>query len=359
MWDEKRIGGFRKKLLHWYRSHRRSLPWRNNTTPYRIWISEIMLQQTQTATVLSYYERFLQRFPDVQSLAQASESEVLNAWSGLGYYSRARNLRRAAKQIVSVDGSFPRDFIDVLHLPGIGRYTAGAICSIAFNQPYPVVDGNVRRVLTRLMGIQQHVPERYFWDLMSTWISRRAPSSFNQAMMELGALICMPLQPKCPQCPVRAFCHAQRLGIEERIPKARKKQACRRLGIVLLVLERNRRILLTTSGKNSFIPGAWGLPWRIMPDHLSKEECAAVLCQEVLGKEIRLEFCGSVRHSISNRRITGFGFHGKAGQISGIPAVGKLRWANPALLGRFLTSSFFQKVLRKIEERPSGLRNAI
>jgi A/G-specific adenine glycosylase len=352
MWTEKRIGSFRKKLLHWYRLHRRSLPWRNNITPYRIWISEIMLQQTQTATVLPHYERFLERFPDIRSLAQAPESEVLSAWSGLGYYSRARNLHRAAREIVSMHRSFPRDFSEVLRLPGIGRYTAGAICSIAFNQPYPVVDGNVRRVLTRLMGIQQHIPERYFWDLMSTWISRRAPSSFNQAMMELGALVCMPLQPKCPQCPVRTFCRAQSLGIEERIPKARNKQACRSIGIVLLVLARNRRILLAASGKNSFIPGTWELPWRVIPDHVSSEECAAVLCKEVLGKEIRLEFCGSVRHSISNRRINGFSFYGEAGQMSGIPSRNKLCWASPSSLSRLLTSSIFHKVLRNIVDRP-------
>jgi A/G-specific adenine glycosylase len=359
MWDKKRISGFRRKLLGWYRLHRRSLPWRSNITPYRIWISEIMLQQTQTSTVLPYYECFLQRFPDIQSLAQASESEVLNLWSGLGYYGRARRLHRAARQIVRVFGSFPRDFSEVLRLPGIGRYTAGAICSIAFNQPYPVVDGNVRRVLTRLIGIQRRVPESYFWELMTDWISRRAPSSFNQAMMELGALVCTPSQPRCLQCPVRAFCHAQKLGIEESIPKPRKRQIGRRVGIVLLVLERHRRILLTASGKSSFIPGAWGLPWRIIPDHVSKEECAASFCKEILGKEIQLEFCGSVQHSISNRRINGFGFYGEAGQISEIPARGKRRWARPSSLGRLLTSSIFIKVLRTAGERPPSSRQAI
>jgi A/G-specific adenine glycosylase len=350
MWDERKTGIFRKKLLAWYRLHRRRLPWRENITPYRIWVSEIMLQQTQTVTVLPYYQRFLERFPGIQSLAQASEPEVMDAWSGLGYYSRARNMLRAARQIVEAHRSFPQDFDTILKLPGIGRYTAGAICSIAFNQPYPVVDGNVRRVLTRLMGIRTPVCESYYWEVMSAWLSRRAPSSFNQAMMELGAMICTPVQPQCPQCPVHEFCRAQKLGIRTSVPSARKKPINRQIGIVILVLERKGGILLSTLDKGSFIPGAWGLPWRLIPDRVSQEESASDLCQGILGKEIRLEFCGNVRHSISNRQITGVIFYGKVERIPGMKARGDLRVIEPSSLHKYLTSSIFHKVLQKVRE---------
>lgn len=305
-----------------------------------------MLQQTQTSTVLPYYRRFLRRFPDIQSLAEASEPEVMDAWSGLGYYSRARNLHQTARQIVKLHGSFPRNFSTVLGLPGIGRYTAGAICSIAFNQPYPVVDGNVRRVLARLTGIRKRIPENYFWDVMSILISRRAPSGFNQGMMELGALVCTPSQPRCPECPVRAFCRAHELGIETDIPTARRRRVFRRVGIAVLVLAQNRRILVTSSEEGSFIPGAWALPWRQIPDQISKEEIAANLCREIVQKDIGLEFRGNIRHSISDRQISGFCFYGNVSRISGVNASNEIRWEDPASITKLLTSSIFRKVLR-------------
>jgi A/G-specific adenine glycosylase len=347
MWSEHRIRSFRARLLRWYRRHRRDLPWRSSTDPYRIWISEIMLQQTQTRAVLPFYARFLERFPDIRSLAQAAESEVVNAWAGLGYYSRARNLQKAARRIIKIHGAFPRDFNEVLCLPGVGKYTAGAICSIAFNQPTPVVDGNVRRVLTRLMGIKNYIPEKYFWTWMSAWISRRAPSSFNQAMMELGALVCTPGPPRCHQCPVREFCTANKLGIEAKIPKARKKQACRRIRMIILVIERKGRILLVPAGKNSFIPGLWELPWQQIPDHVSKEESAAALGKEILKRDLPLAFCAEVRHSISARQITGFAFCARMAQKSGFRARRGWRWVKPSSLGELLTSSLFHKVLRQ------------
>jgi A/G-specific adenine glycosylase len=350
MWNEHRIRSFRMTLLRWYRRHKRDLPWRRNINPYRTWVSEIMLQQTQTSAVVPFYERFLEQFPDIRSLAQATEPEVVNAWAGLGYYSRARNLLRAAKQIVKFHGAFPRDFNALLRLPGVGRYTAGAICSIAFNQPTPVVDGNVRRVLARLTGIKNRIPEKVYWELMSTWISRKAPSSFNQAMMELGALVCIPVQPRCPQCPVREFCTANRLGIEASIPKVRKKQARHRIKIVVLVIQRNNGILLVPAGKNSFIPGSWELPWQLIPDHASKEKIAAALCRNILGQDFPLEYCGDIRHCISIHQITGFTYHARTVSKPGPLARNSLRWANPSSLGKLLTSSLFHKVLRQARD---------
>jgi len=250
----------RQNLLRWYRRYRRPLPWRDTPTPYRVWISEIMLQQTQAKTAIPYYSRFLERFPDVESLAGALEHDVMELWSGLGYYSRARNLHRAAKLIIEKYGEFPRDFPEILALPGIGRYTAGAICSLAFNQAQPVVDGNVRRVITRLEGIRSGAREAFFWDRMSAWIPEKQPSDFNQAVMELGAMVCVPSHPLCSRCPVEGLCEARRLGIQEAIPAVRTRRAAQQTPVVLLILEAKNRILLTSLQKLAIVPGQWGLP---------------------------------------------------------------------------------------------------
>jgi A/G-specific adenine glycosylase len=346
MWDEKKTTRFRKRLLAWYGRHCRALPWRDNPNPYRVWVSEIMLQQTQTRTVLKYYERFLRRFPDVESLAQASESEILQLWAGLGYYIRARNLQRAANRIVEVHRSFPQDFSDVLALPGIGRYTAGAICSIAFNQPYPIVDGNIRRVLTRLGGIRERISERFFWNIMSAWIPAEDPSSFNQAMMELGALICVPSRPKCPECPVRTLCEARRSGIEMAVPTVRARRACSRIRIAILVVEQKRRILVSPMRPGDIIPGDWGFPWRVVPDKESEETIALNLCKTIFGRKVPLEFHARIRHGISNHQITGLVFGGKTElQISKGRGGGGLHWADRSSVRSLLTSSLFRKAL--------------
>lgn len=196
---------FRRALLRWYDAHRRDLPWRKTRDPYRIWLSEIMLQQTRVAAVLEHYRIFLERFPSVEVLASASESDVLAAWSGLGYYRRARMLRQCAQQIVEQHGGlFPRNSADLLALPGIGRYTAAAIASIAFNEPVAVVDGNVERVVQRLIG--HTLAARQIWEYAQEFLARSRPGDFNQAMMELGATVCVPREPRCLACPVRRWC---------------------------------------------------------------------------------------------------------------------------------------------------------
>jgi A/G-specific adenine glycosylase len=199
-------------LLHWFRDNARNLPWRRTLDPYAIWVSEIMLQQTQVSTVIPYWERWMRELPDIQSLARSSEQKVLKLWEGLGYYTRARNLHRAAK---SLNGRpFPREYDEVLNLPGIGRYTAGAICSIAFNQSTPVLDGNVRRVLSRLF-----VTHEDLWDVAQRLVSMAARSrlpwscsALNQALMELGAVVCTARNPRCDECPVATMCRARKLG---------------------------------------------------------------------------------------------------------------------------------------------------
>jgi A/G-specific adenine glycosylase len=241
----------RKRLLSWFRKYRRALPWRLNKDPYRIWVSEIMLQQTRVAAVIPYYERFLERFPNIRALAEAPEEEVLRLWAGLGYYSRARNLQSAAKQIVTTHGGeFPRTAVEALALPGIGSYTAAAILSIAFGAKHAVLDGNVARVLARLDAIQGDLRENGRWQSLQqsadALLDPQSPSDWNEAMMELGAMICTPRAPQCLLCPVAEFCGARRLGLTEVIPEKRKKRATVEITLAAAVFldPRGRTLLL-------------------------------------------------------------------------------------------------------------------
>ena len=346
MWEKRKIRRFSGTLLDWYRRSGRKLPWRDNPTPYRVWISEIMLQQTQISTVLPYYDRFLKRFPDLESLARAKEHDLLESWAGLGYYRRARNLHRAARSIIEKHQTFPEEFSAVLALPGIGRYTAGAICSIAFNQPYPAVDGNVRRVVTRLTGLKQRVSDVYFWNLASAWIPQIEPSSFNQAMMDLGAMICVPGQPRCTDCPVSRFCEAKKLGIQTSIPAARRKLAVKQLRIVVLKLQCDGKLLLREMETPGLIPGTWGLPWRAIPEGVPALDAAAKLCRAALGRRVRLQACGRVRHTITGNQISATAFCGKV--ESAVCETGaNSRWVRRSSAWKLLTSSIFHKVLRQ------------
>jgi A/G-specific adenine glycosylase len=332
------VATFRRNLLGWYRRHRRPLPWREDPTPYRIWISEIMLQQTQAKTVIPYYNRFLERFPDLESLATASEQEVLELWAGLGYYTRARNLQR---------GDFPSNLSEILALPGIGRYTAGAICSFAFNQVQPVVDGNIRRVVARLDGIRHSVPDSYFWSRMLSWISKRHPSDFNQAIMELGALVCVPVNPLCCQCPAEKLCKARILGVQAEIPVVRAKKPAHGSQIVILIMIKNSRILLTSVHKPTIIPGRWGFPSSNVLPRESAIEAAASLCRRIFGRAIPMLPCAKIRHSITNHRITAHGFYWSR-SIRPPKLIGAkgFRWVTFPECSRLLTSSLFHKILK-------------
>lgn len=229
MLNNRELVTFRKQLLGWFRQFKRDLPWRRTQKPYRIWLSEIMLQQTRVAAVIPYYKRFVNRFPDVHALAEAPEEEVLRLWSGLGYYSRARNLQKAAKQIAAKHGGqFPSKVDDVLALPGIGNYTASAMLSIAFGEKLAVLDGNVARVLARLGAIRGDLRESRRWQTLQKiadeYLNLRSPGDWNQAMMELGATVCTPKSPQCLICPVAQFCEGRKLGIAGDLPEKRKKR---------------------------------------------------------------------------------------------------------------------------------------
>ena len=254
---------FRRKLLRWYDAHRRDLPWRKTKDAYRIWVSEIMLQQTRVGAVLEHYRRFLGRFPTVEVLARARTQSVLAAWSGLGYYRRARNLHAAAKKVAfERDGAFPDTAEELRELPGIGPYTAAAIASIAFGDRAAVVDGNVERVLQRITG-NDELTDREGWSLAQALLSPKRPGDFNQAMMELGAMVCLPREPKCLVCPVQEFCAAR--GSQRRSkPKVRSSVSvcyglARRNGTVWLVQRPNDASLMASM---------WELPEMIVKSGL-------------------------------------------------------------------------------------------
>ena len=260
---------FTRSVLSWYDAGHRDLPWRHTKDAYRIWISEIMLQQTRAETVVSYYERFLARYPDVYALADAPEEELLKAWEGLGYYSRARNLQKAARILMERGGALPASYEELLALPGIGEYTAGAVASIAFGLPVPAVDGNVMRVLARLLAIDTDVlrpaAKKAFTAIAREMIPRDQPGTFNQAVMELGETLCLPnTQPKCGECPLRNVCKAHSLGRERdypvRSPKKARTVEERTVLVLLAMLGGERRVLLHKRSGSGLLAGLWELP---------------------------------------------------------------------------------------------------
>jgi A/G-specific adenine glycosylase len=221
---------FRRRMRSWFAKRKRDLPWRRTKDSYRIWLSEIMLQQTRVAAVIPYYERFVEKFPDVRALACAPTDHVLKNWAGLGYYSRAKNLQSAAKEIVvRHSGEFPREYEAALALPGIGRYTAAAVLSIAYDAPHAVLDGNVARVLARIFALRGELRVPAAWRKLEAaaqeLLAQEFSGDWNQAMMELGATVCTPKSPRCEECPVEKWCRAHKLGIAEKLPSARKKRA--------------------------------------------------------------------------------------------------------------------------------------
>ena len=254
----------RRRLLAWYQANRRDLPWRASRDPYRVWLSEIMLQQTRVAAAIPYYERFLNRFPGVEELASASEQDLLAAWAGLGYYARARNLQRAAKKIVACR-EFPRDYDSIRALDGVGDYTAAAIASIAFNLPHAALDGNAIRVLSRLSAERGNVVtlavRKRLRDVADRLIDPQRPGEFNQAWMELGAMICLPREPQCSRCPLQRQCAARQAGCERELPFKTARAVSQEEEKQLLVIERKTCILAwQRTAESRRMPGFWELP---------------------------------------------------------------------------------------------------
>jgi len=295
----------RRRLLAWFDRHGRTdLPWQRSRDPYRIWVSEIMLQQTQVSTVIPYYERFLKRFPDAQTLARARLDSVLHRWTGLGYYARARNLKKAAERIVREHGGrFPRDIESVSALPGIGRSTAGAILAFAFDQRHPILDGNVKRVLTRLHAIQLPVTyrttEQQLWELAEQYTPRTRIANYTQAIMDLGATLCRPRNPDCATCPLAKDCRARALGKPENYPMriARPVLPVKQT-VMLMIRDARGRVLLTRRPPAGLWGGLWGF-----------SECAPDVsptthCRDALGLTVKIaEPWPVLRHSFSHYRL--------------------------------------------------------
>jgi A/G-specific adenine glycosylase len=306
---KKQIATFRKRLIEWYAANKRELPWRSTTDPYRIWVSEVMLQQTQVNTVLPFYHNFLRRFPGIQDLAGADLQEVLKSWEGMGYYGRARNLFKSAGQVIQqYKGMIPEGWEDFRSLPGVGDYIAAAVLSIAFGKSYPVVDGNVKRVLSRLLLLEDPVNQsafgKGFRQAAAQFLDRQEPGTFNQAMMELGAMVCRPQQPLCSACPVHSLCLAHQAGRVTEFPKRVKKDPTPQYPIAVGVVFKNGQVLITRRRPEGLLGGLWEFPGGKIRDG----ERAETACMRELKEEVNLtirvdsHLC-SVRHAYTHFRI--------------------------------------------------------
>jgi len=295
-----------ERLLAWYGRCGRDLPWRNTRDPYRIWLSEVMLQQTGVDTVIPYYHRFLERYPDVASLAGAPLEEVIELWAGLGYYRRARNLHAAAERVVALhDGRFPGDVERLQSLPGVGRSTAGAIAALAFNRPAPILDGNVRRVLCRLFALggdpRCAAAEKRLWAWAEALTSRERPHDYTQAIMDLGAVVCTPRRPRCSECPLRQLCQGYQRGLAEQLPEARQRKPLPLRRQVALVVWREGKILVCRRGLDGMLGGLWEFPSRTLDEGEPTEKALARL----LSAHGTTAPCllGGVRHVYSHFRL--------------------------------------------------------
>ena len=351
--SQKHVIRFRKELLGWYEVHHRPLPWRQTKDPYRILVSEVMLQQTRVETVLPYYEKFLQRFPTLKALAQAPLDSVLKAWEGLGYYARARNIHRAAQMILEqYAGLFPRDTKGIRKLPGVGRYTAGAILSLAFHQCVPVLDGNVRRVLSRVLALREDprtaVAEKRLWAFAGSLVSRENPASFNQALMELGATLCLPRHPLCERCPLASLCRAKADGLQGVLPATAKKKPIPHYMVTCGIIWKGAHILISRRPEEGLLGGLWEFPGGKQEPEESLEACLQREIREELGIEVEVgSLLTSIRHAYSHFRITLHAFPCR--YLSGKPqplGCTDFRWVLPQELSDYAFPAADLKILK-------------
>ncbi|HIE42675.1 MAG TPA: A/G-specific adenine glycosylase [Nitrospinaceae bacterium] len=299
-----------KLLLNWYEEEKREMPWRNNLDPYRILVSEFMLQQTQVKTVIPYFERWIKSFPTLRKLAQARESIVLKHWEGLGYYSRARNLRKAAQLILqNHSGKVPQSMDEIMKLPGVGRYTAGAVLSIAFGQKVPVLDGNVKRVLSRLFLLKENgstqQSENILWQTMENLLPEIGTGNFNQAFMELGATVCLPKNPLCLLCPLKHNCKAQKSGQQNLYPPRKQSTPSTKIIVSAGVIILRNKVYIQKRKLGGLMGGLWEFPGGKLESEESPEQCLQREIKEELGIAIKIdEKLMTVKHSYTRFHVT-------------------------------------------------------
>jgi A/G-specific adenine glycosylase len=324
MWPAAKLKRFRGDLLAWFDQEKRDLPWRRTKDPYAIWVSEIMLQQTRVVAAIPYFGRFLTSFPNYRVLAAASEEDVLRHWAGLGYYYRARNMRKAAAVMCETAG-FPQDYDSILNLPGVGDYTAAAVASIAFDLPHAVVDGNVARVVSRLFA--SHGGRKHLRDLSDKLLDCKRAGDFNQAMMELGATRCLPKNPQCLLCPVAKMCEARARGRQHEFPAPRAKATNAVIERALFWIERNGKVLAWQRPPDArLMPGFWELPEQ---EHLP-------------GASPKTEL-GAFRHGITVHR-----YRINLWRAAAPRRQGECQWLEISDLGRLQLSTIFKKAVKII-----------
>ncbi len=336
-------------LLAWYGRAGRELPWRQTRDPYRIWLSEVMLQQTGVDTVIPYYLKFLDRFPMVADLAAAELDAVIALWAGLGYYSRARNLHAAACRVVADHGgSFPADLSGLQFLPGVGRSTAGAILAIAFDRKGVILDGNVRRVLCRLFALEQDprsaAAEKQLWRWAEALTPESRPHDYAQAIMDLGATVCTPRQPKCPVCPLAVLCQAQARGLQHELPRSRQKKTVPVQTQVTLLLERDGRLLVRKRPLDGMLGGLWEFPTALVVAGQDPAAVARSLLAE-LGLPGDMREAGAVRHAYSHFKLDLRCYRVVVDDRLQVAESGESRWLEMAGLERLALHGAHKKVL--------------
>lgn len=346
-------------LLAWYEREKRELPWRSTDDPYSIWVSEVMLQQTRVDQAIPYYHRFLEAFPSVEALAEADLDEVLQQWEGLGYYSRARHLHRAARQVVREhDGRLPRTEDEIQELPGIGPYTASAVLSIAFNKPHAVVDGNVSRVLSRVFAIEDDVTKyatkRLLRSLAEQLLAEEQPETFNQAVMELGAMVCTPSSPRCEGCPLREVCAAYTAGTPTAYPVKSSRKAIPHHNIAVgLVFDGNEQVLITKRPEDAMLGGLWEFPGGKQENEEALHQTCARELREELGIEVSVgPLYHELKHAYSHFKITLHAFPCRIVEGTPEPANGMpMEWVSIEELSAYAFPRANRRIIEKLQNR--------
>lgn len=362
--EKQKIPFLQKKVIQWYRKNQRPMPWRNTTDPYKIWVSEIMLQQTQVETVIPYYMRFINEFPTVNDLANAKLSHVMKAWEGLGYYSRARSLYFAAQYILSqFKGIIPSTKEDLLSLPGVGLYTAGAILSIGFQIPAPILDGNVIRLLSRIFHITENVSllrtKKILWQLSERIIPKKQVREFNQGLMDLGAVVCRPKRPNCQACPISTVCQAFRLNIQKDLPVKSPKKPVPHYDVTAGIIWKNDRILITLRPPKGLLGGLWEFPGGKKEEDESLQNCLKREIDEELDIDIDVgDLFIVVNHAYTHMKITLHVFYcmWKKGEPKTL-ACHAFRWVKIRELNQFAFPAADRKVIEKLMKTSGGLHN--